>query len=91
MHNAQLQNIALDETLSSIYGVKFDSVLNKLDHFHIMTGMPSALAHDLFEGVVCEVLTNVIRYCMTEGYFTQQSLGTYSPIIKGRNLTKHHV
>jgi hypothetical protein len=33
MHNAQLQNIALDETLSSIYGVKFDSVLNKLDHF----------------------------------------------------------
>jgi hypothetical protein len=32
------------------------------------------LAHDLFEGVVCEVLTNVIRYCMTEGYFTLETL-----------------
>jgi hypothetical protein len=74
MHNAQLQNIALDETISSIYGVMFDSVLNKLDHFHIITGMPSDLAHDLFEGVVCEVLTDVIRYCMTEGYCTRETL-----------------
>lgn len=34
-------------------GIKFDSVFNKLDHFHVCSpGLPPCLGHDLFEGVV---------------------------------------
>ncbi|XP_052063836.1 uncharacterized protein LOC127703799 [Mytilus californianus] len=51
MHNSQLQNVQQDESLSSVYGVKSNSVLNELEYYHIISGMPSDLAHDLFEGV----------------------------------------
>ncbi|CAC5371105.1 unnamed protein product [Mytilus coruscus] len=74
MHNSQLQNVQQDESLSSVYGVKSNSVLNELEYYHIISGMPSDLAHDLFEGVVCDVLTNVIKYCVTEDFFSLETI-----------------
>ncbi|CAG2253599.1 unnamed protein product [Mytilus edulis] len=32
--------------------------------------MPSDLAHDLFEGVVPQVMTHVIKYCVQSGFFS---------------------
>lgn len=70
MHKAKLANVAQDSTMSSVYGIKSDSPLNSLKYFHVAKGMPSDLAHDLFEGVVCEVLTNTIGYGVWEKFFT---------------------
>ncbi|CAC5410253.1 unnamed protein product [Mytilus coruscus] len=74
MHQAQLANVAQDSTMSSVYGIKNDSPLNSLKYFHVAEGMPSDLAHDLFEGVVCEVMTNTIGYCVREKFFTLEEL-----------------
>lgn len=40
-----------------------------LDNFHCNTCLPSDIAHDLFEGVVSYVLTNVIKSFVSEGFF----------------------
>lgn len=74
MHKTQLANIALYSTMSSVYGIKTDSPLNSLQYFHVTEGMPSDIAHDLFEGAVCEVMTNIIGYCVREDYFTLEEL-----------------
>lgn len=36
--------------------------------------MPSDIAHDLFEGVVCKVMTNVIKVCVSKGIFDLEYL-----------------
>lgn len=49
-------------------------MLNELDFFHVIGGMPSDLAHDFFEGIVPYVMKLVIMHCMRNGYFTLQYL-----------------
>ncbi|CAC5388564.1 unnamed protein product [Mytilus coruscus] len=74
MHSAQLKNLERDSSLSSVYGVKGDSPLNSLEYFHVTQGLPSDLAHDLFEGVVCYVLTNTVESLVRAGLFTLEDL-----------------
>jgi len=45
------------------HGIKCDSMLNKLAHYHVSTrGLPPCLGHDLFEGVVAVDLFLCIRH-----------------------------
>lgn len=74
MCNAQTRIVEDDPSLCSVYGVKFSSPLNELRHFHVISGMPSDIAHDLFEGVVCDVMTNVIKYCVSQDFFRLEEL-----------------
>lgn len=74
MYNQQLELVRNDSNLSTVYGVKKDSVLNELDFFHVIGGMPSDLAHDLFEGIVPYIMKLVIIHCVRNGYFTLQYL-----------------
>ena len=46
--------------LASVYGIKANSCLNSLSYFHVIDGFPPDLAHDLFEGVAIDILTNII-------------------------------
>ncbi len=73
-HNIHVRNVALDPNLSSAYGVKSDSPLNKLDYFHCIWGCPSDIAHDMFEGFSNEVMEHIIRYFVQESYFTLPEL-----------------
>lgn len=42
-----------DSSLAPVYGIKGTfCLLNELQNVHSMNGMPSDIAHDLFEGVV---------------------------------------
>ena len=44
-------------------GVKFSSIFNKLEHYHVsQPGLPPCLGHDLFEGVVSYDLAIYIQY-----------------------------
>lgn len=44
-------------------GIKFDSVLNALEYYHVCSpGLPPCLAHDLFEGVVAYDLALYLQY-----------------------------
>jgi len=51
-YDQQVKAIEDDPDLAKVYGVKSNSCLNKLHYFHVIGGMPSDLAHDLFEGVL---------------------------------------
>ena len=73
-HSQQVQMVSRDRKLSSVYGVKSDSCLNKLQHFHVVNGLAPDLGHDLFEGIVPEVLENAISHFVLEGYFTLEYL-----------------
>ena len=46
--------------LASVYGIKANSCLNSLSYFHAVDGFPPDLAHDLFEGIAIDILTNIM-------------------------------
>lgn len=73
MHTEQVR-IVNDSSLAPVYGIKGTFCLNELQNVHSLNGMPSDIAHDLFEGVVCEVKTNVIKVCVSEGFFDLEYL-----------------
>ncbi|KAI4899943.1 hypothetical protein NFI96_032087 [Prochilodus magdalenae] len=57
---------------NSVDGVKFDSVFNSLEHFHVcQPGLPPCLGHDLFEGIVSVDLQLFLKHLVSIGkHFT---------------------
>ena len=49
-----------DSSLSSVYGVKNQSVLNDLQYFHVTEGLPPDVAHDLLEGVCKDTILKIV-------------------------------
>ena len=66
--------VEADSSLARTYGIKNRSPLNELPHFHVIDGLPPDLAHDLFEGVVPEILTHIICHFAREGLYTLDDL-----------------
>ncbi|XDV19312.1 hypothetical protein PO909_024803 [Leuciscus waleckii] len=51
-----------------IAGLKFDSIFNRLKHFHVcQPGLPPCLGHDLFEGIVSADLAMYIKNLVSVG------------------------
>ncbi|XP_064638338.1 uncharacterized protein LOC135494351 [Lineus longissimus] len=73
-YNDQIEMVTEDPRLSSTYGVKKDSPLNALKHYHVAEGLPPDLAHDIFEGVACELIVLVVNYSCKKGFFSLKSL-----------------
>ena len=77
--------------LSSVYGIKSNSCLNQLQHFHVVNGLPPDLGHDLLEGFAKDILNIVIFRCLQQNYFTIDDLNnvilsfSYSDIDKKNN------
>ena len=66
----QVSNVLQNSSLSSTNGVKKKSVLNELKYCHIINGIPSNIAHDLFESIVCDVLSKVLASFISNGIST---------------------
>lgn len=45
-----------------MYGIKERSCLNDLEYFHVINGLPPDLAHDMFEGIAVNVLSDIAGY-----------------------------
>lgn len=73
-HDAQVASVKQSPYLSSSCGIKGPSFMSDLPHFHCTTGLPSDIAHDLFEGVARETVSEVVRHCVVSGYFELQEL-----------------
>lgn len=73
-HKESVQQLsATDQNM--VQGVKFDSPFNSLKYFHVCTGLPPCLGHDLFEGVVSNDLALYISHLVTkEKHFTYAQL-----------------
>ena len=52
----QCSLVLANPEMASLYGLKADSVLNKLPLFQVTRGTPNDVAHDILEGVLCYVL-----------------------------------
>lgn len=74
-YEADICNIGADNLVSS-RGIKFDSVFNRLDFYHVcQPGLPPCLGHDLFEGVLAYDLALCFR-----NLITKQKLFTYTEL-----------
>lgn len=51
-YNRAVQDVQQSEEQTVVMRVKFDSLLNKLQYFHVCSGLPPCLGHDLFAGVL---------------------------------------
>ena len=80
MRNVQTYNEAiegLEENLKGEnLGVKFSSIFNTLQHFHVcQPGLPPCLGHDLFGGVVSKDIALYIKHFVkVDKYFTYEQL-----------------
>lgn len=68
MYSEQVALVENDKSLTNVYGLNANCPLNVRDNFHCITGLPSDIAHDMFEGVVSYVLTKVIKSFVSEGF-----------------------
>lgn len=74
-YDDQVEVINIKPAMSSLYGVKANSVLNRLNYFHVVGGMPSDIVHDLFEsGLACDVLHCMIEYSVIKGHYSMEYL-----------------
>ena len=74
-HNRQVQEVHQDPTLAREYGVKRGCVLtDSLEHFHVISGYPPDILHDLLEGVVPAELALCISDLISKKYFTLETL-----------------
>ncbi|CAN7937448.1 unnamed protein product [Ixodes hexagonus] len=66
----------VEEAGSSVEGVKFNSLFNSMEFFHVCNaGLPPCIAHDLFEGVVSYDLLLFIRHFIeTRDWFSLKYL-----------------
>ena len=73
-YNAQAAAVAQYPDLASEYGVYGKSPLCDLDYYHVIDGLPSCIAHDIFEGWMPEVLESVVQSLIDDGYITLAEL-----------------
>lgn len=59
-YNDNVQQLTPEHNI--IDGIKFDSCFNSLKSFHVCSGLPPCLGHDLFEGVVANDLALYIEH-----------------------------
>ncbi|XP_056450915.1 uncharacterized protein LOC130386152 isoform X1 [Gadus chalcogrammus] len=70
-HSLHVQTASENPTLTHCFGVKRQCPLtNKLQHFHVLSGYPPDLLHDLFEGIVPRELALCLNDLIKKKYFT---------------------
>ena len=84
--NSNVLNINANKTLSSVYGIKENWSLNCLQYSHVINGLPSDFAHDIFEGFATDFLQKLLSYFIQLKVLTPEIVNTtitsfnYSPI-----------
>jgi len=74
-------------------GIKSNSVLNKLTHFHVCApGLPPCLAHDLFEGIVDYDLAMYLQFLVkTRKWFSYDVLNSRIVHFTGESQNKANI
>ena len=71
---AQLEIVENDPSAYVTYGIKTNSVLNQLDHYHVCWGSPSDVAHDVLEGFGHDLLKATVENCIHKGFSTLKEI-----------------
>lgn len=73
-HDEQAKRIEQMPHLAPVYGFKGQCSLNQLQHFHVIHGLPFDIAHDILEGLVPEVIGNVICSLVFDGHINLETI-----------------
>ena len=67
----------IDESHSMVHGIKFRSVFNELESFHVCKpALPPCLGHDLMEGVVAVDMALFVNYFVSQHWFSYELLNS---------------
>ena len=65
------------ECVATTYGVTRDSILNELGYFHVTSGLPPDVMHDVFEGVaVVELKCMLVVFIQEQKMFNLSTLNS---------------
>lgn len=59
-------NGSLREHMATTYGLQFDSILNSSSYFHVTTGLPPDIMHDVLEGSLQHEVKELLNYLIRE-------------------------
>ena len=63
------------DVITTTYGINGDSVLNKLQYFHVTFGLPPDVMHDIFEGAaVVEFKCMLSIFVQEKNFFTSSTI-----------------
>ena len=65
-YNNNIRIVEADNSFANMYGIKERSCLNDLEYFHVTNGLPPDLAHDVFESIAINVLSDIVGYFCKE-------------------------
>jgi hypothetical protein len=99
-HCALLASSAIRDHISQVYGIKYDSVVNYLDGFHVIFGLLPDPMHDLLEGVLPRTICELLSYCTSNKFFSLDLLneiianfkyGPHEAVDKPSVILKYHL
>ena len=76
-YDMQADLVTQDPGLKGVYGISGKSPMNALSHYHVASGLPPDMMHDLFEaGLVTDVLQLLVTHYIHEGVIDLPGLCT---------------
>lgn len=88
MYDEQARITERNKQLCNVYGIKQNSPLNELQFYHVIKGLPADIAHDLFEGVACEIMKHVVKHCVENTFFSLEELNEEITSFEFSNIDK---
>ena len=73
---------------SKTYGIKRGSIFSELTNFHCTQGLPSDVAHDMFEGVIKRMMTQLVKHCIKQKYVTLSDINERISCLKYTGVDK---
>ena len=73
-YDSNIVQLEGDPAIASAYGIKRCSPLHVLKYFHVIDGLPPDLAHDVFEGIAIDIMSQIIRHFVVHKVLTLDSL-----------------
>ena len=71
-HNYNIEKLEGDSEIASAYGIKKSLCLKDLKYFHVIQGLPPEIAHDVFEGLAVDVISDILHCLVKEKCMTFQ-------------------
>lgn len=73
-HCASLAVEELKKHFSFLYGVNRNSILNELQHFHVIGGLAPDIMHDILEGTLPKIVALLLSHYLKKKLFTLSEL-----------------
>ena len=73
-----------------MYGIKERSCLNDLEYFHVINDLPPGLAHDVFESIPIDVLSDIVGYFCKEKIIRSEEISDKISSFKFSELDKRN-